>query len=138
MFQSAVTLGLGLGLLWSGIAIARPIEAEERDSKRLIAQGTTAAPLQQGGTIEDRGMPLPLPQPNSNLQQDAQVLDREAQQAQQQAVAEVIRQAQDYALVNNAYVDSPNYIYSTGGEQMGLDELNLGGWGGFNLYTLGF
>lgn len=136
MFQSLVSLGLGLGLLWSGIAIARPIEAEERDSKRLIAQGTTAAPLQQGGAIEDRGMPLP--QPNPNLQQDAQVLDREAQQAQQQAVAEVIRQAQDYALVNDDYVGSPDYIYSTGGEQMGLDELNLGGWGGFNPYTLGF
>lgn len=138
MFQSAVTLGLGLGLLWGGIAIARPIEAEERDSKRLITQGTTAAPLQQGGAIENRGVPLPLPQPNPNLQQDAQVLDREAQQAQQQAVAEVIRQAQDYALVNDAYVGSPDYIYSTGGEQVGLDDLNLGGWGGFNPYTLGF
>ncbi len=86
MLRSALSRSLGVGLLWSGAAMARVIEREEW----------------------------------------------------QQAVADVIRQAQDYALVNDSYVGSSNDISATGGEQIGLDELNLGGWGGFTPYTLGF
>ncbi len=136
MFRRALTLGLGMGLLWSGTAMALILEREERQHRvaQPLAQGATAAPLEQGGPIEAQG--LPLTQPAPNLQQDSQVLDQATQQAQQQAVADVIRQAQDYALVNDGYVGSPNYIYSTGGDQIGLDE--LGGWGGFDPYTLGF
>ncbi|XFA72263.1 hypothetical protein RYO59_000487 [Thermosynechococcaceae cyanobacterium Okahandja] len=138
MFRCTLTLGLGMGLLWSGTAMALVVEREERQHgfAQPMAQGTTAAPLEQGGPIEDRG--LPLPQPGPNLQQDSQVLDQAAQQAQREAIAGVIRQAQDYALINDGYVGSPNYIYSSGGEQIGLDELNLSGWGGFDPYTLGF
>lgn len=131
MIRKAVTVSLGIGLLWSGAAVALGIEQEER-------QHQFSQPIAQGMTAQNQGVPLPLPQPNPNLQRDSQILDREAQQAQQQSVADIIRQAQEYALVNDDDVGSPSYIYSTGGEQIGLDELNLSGWGGFNPYTLGF
>lgn len=138
MIHHCFSIGLGLGV--SLLAMVEVNALEQSGYSRRLAQ-SGAELLEQGGPIEDHGGP-PV-QPSPNLQDADRELEQSADLARQQAASDIIRQAQDYGLLNDTYVGSPNYVGWTGGEQMGLDYLTpdpyIGGWGdGYWPYTVGY
>lgn len=138
MIHHSLTLGLGAGITFLAMVEVKALEPY-RDSYLVGQSG--AELLEQGGPIEDQGGPLAQPDPS--LPEADIELEQSAELARQQAASDIIRQAQDYSLLNDAYVGNPNYVGWTGGQQMGLDYLTpdpyIGSWGdGYWPYTLGF
>ncbi|MDG2990966.1 hypothetical protein L3556_08505 [Candidatus Synechococcus calcipolaris G9] len=138
MIHHSLTLGFG-----AGIALLAMVEVKALEPYRhsLLLGQSGAELLEQGGPIESQGVPVPQPAPN--LEGADRQLEESADLARQQAASDIIRQAQDYSLLNDGYVGNPNYVGWTGGEQMGLDYLTpdpyIGSWGdGYWPYTLGF
>lgn len=126
------------GLVWLGIAV--PGETSAQASTGFLAQNNLPPVIQDGQPLTNQPQPLPLAQPEPNLNQADQLIQDGVPTTQRQAASELIRQTQDAGLLNDDYVGSPVYFNWVGGEQLGVPTDDaIGTWGdGFYPYTTGY